>query len=239
MADPVALARAGYVVVVQDVRGRFASDGVLDFGEQEHDDGYDTVEWVTEQPWCNGRVGIYGSSHHAIAAYAAAPPHPEAVFAMTGAADLAPTVRPGGLFEIGFLTFYSFGQTIEQIRRSDRRPPRPRPPPGRGCPRPRQDDDDGEAMAMADAIGGEFQASSSLPTSSRPTSSGPGSTTRGTASARSRSGGYSPTSSSPTSSTAPRRSRVVLDISAPGGRRPCPVRTAAPGSMQIKLRRVR
>ena len=125
IADPVALARAGYAVVVQDVRGRFASDGVLDFGEQEHDDGYDAVEWTAEQPWCNGRVGIYGSSYHAIAAYAAlaaAPPHLEAVFVMTGAADLATTVRPGGLFELGFLAYYSLGQTVEQIRRSARPP---------------------------------------------------------------------------------------------------------------------
>ena len=237
MADPVALARAGYVVVVQDVRGRFASDGVLDFGEQEHDDGYDTVEWVTEQPWCNGRVGIYGSSHHAIAAYAAAPPHPEAVFAMTGAADLAPTVRPGGLFEIGFLTFYSFGQTIEQIRRSDRRPPRPRPPPGRGRPRPRQDDDDDDGdggrhrrgvpgiqftpdLVPADLVGtriynqrdGECQVSFGRV--------------------------FANLVLADELNRAP-ASRVVLDISAPGGRRPCPVRTAAPGSMQIKLRRVR
>lgn len=123
IADPVALARAGYVVVVQDVRGRFASEGTMDFAAQEHDDGYDTVEWAADQPWCNGRVGIYGSSYHAIAVFAALaarPPHLGAAFAMTGTADLAATVRPGGLFELGFLTAYSLGQSLDSVRRSGR-----------------------------------------------------------------------------------------------------------------------
>ncbi len=104
VADPVALARAGYAVVVQDVRGRFASEGVLDFAEQEHDDGYDSVEWAAAQDWCDAQVGIYGSSYHAISAYAAlaaAPPHLSAVFAMIGAADLATTVRPGRAVRAG------------------------------------------------------------------------------------------------------------------------------------------
>ena len=123
VADPVALARAGYAVVVQDVRGRFSSDGELDFGEQEVDDGYDAVEWAAARPWCDGQVGVYGSSYHAITTYAvlaAAPPHLSAALVMIGAADLAPTVHPGGVFELGFLTAYSLGQVLEQVRRSDR-----------------------------------------------------------------------------------------------------------------------
>lgn len=73
---------AGYVVVAQDTRGRYASDGEWiplwepDTGEAE--DGYDTVEWVAAQPWCNGRVGTMGASYCAWTQWMLArlrPPH--------------------------------------------------------------------------------------------------------------------------------------------------------------------
>ncbi len=122
VADPVRLARHGYAVVVQDVRGRFGSDGDLRFFHQEQDDGHDAVEWAAAQPWCDGRVGIYGSSYHAMSAYqavAARPPHLRAAVAMVGATDLAVTTHPGGLFELGFLTLYGLGQSAEAISRMD------------------------------------------------------------------------------------------------------------------------
>ena len=61
--------RAGYAVVAQDVRGRYTSDGEFrvftDPGNTEGEDGYDTVEWVAAQPWCNGCVGTMGTSYPA------------------------------------------------------------------------------------------------------------------------------------------------------------------------------
>ena len=56
-------ARRGYVVALQDCRGRFNSDGVFDPYRQEHDDGFDTVEWLAAQPWCDGNVGMIGGSY--------------------------------------------------------------------------------------------------------------------------------------------------------------------------------
>ena len=60
----------GYVVVIQDVRGRFASEGEFypfrDDGDGENQDGYDTVEWAAEQPWSNGKIGTIGGSHQTI-----------------------------------------------------------------------------------------------------------------------------------------------------------------------------
>ncbi len=44
----------GYVVVLQDVRGRYASGGRFDPYRQEGPDGYDTIEWAASQPWSNG-----------------------------------------------------------------------------------------------------------------------------------------------------------------------------------------
>lgn len=61
------LVRAGYVVVFQDMRGRYASDGVFKSflvpTDQHAEDGYDTVEWLAAQPWCDGNVGTMGTSY--------------------------------------------------------------------------------------------------------------------------------------------------------------------------------
>ncbi len=56
-------ARAGYVAITQDCRGRFGSDGQFVFYWGEGPDGFDTVEWIRHQPWSNGRVGMWGPSY--------------------------------------------------------------------------------------------------------------------------------------------------------------------------------
>jgi putative CocE/NonD family hydrolase len=76
--DPFELIREGYVWVVQDVRGRFASDGDFEPFRHEQLDGYDTVEWVAAQAWCSGKVGMTGSSYLGMTQWLAAtqnPPH--------------------------------------------------------------------------------------------------------------------------------------------------------------------
>lgn len=52
----------GYAVVLQDVRGRYGSRGLFGSIRQEGPDGNDTINWVSEQPWSNGRVAMVGSS---------------------------------------------------------------------------------------------------------------------------------------------------------------------------------
>ena len=47
----------GFVTVMQDCRGRYASEGGFTKYVDEGRDGYDTVEWLARQPWCNGKVG--------------------------------------------------------------------------------------------------------------------------------------------------------------------------------------
>jgi len=85
-ADLQRLVAAGYAVVVEDKRGRFASDGEYRLLRDDadgaatggHSDGYDTVEWIAAQPWCDGRVGVFGLSYLGFAAMGAAitaPPH--------------------------------------------------------------------------------------------------------------------------------------------------------------------
>ncbi|MCS4539513.1 MAG: CocE/NonD family hydrolase [Thaumarchaeota archaeon] len=53
----------GYAVVIQDVRGRWASEGEFDPLRNEMNDGYDTVKWCSSQPWSSGKVGMYGASY--------------------------------------------------------------------------------------------------------------------------------------------------------------------------------
>lgn len=67
-----------YAVVIQDTRGRGDSDGVFTPWLDDFDDGYDTVEWVAAQDWCDGKVGMLGGSYMAWVQWTAAarnPPH--------------------------------------------------------------------------------------------------------------------------------------------------------------------
>jgi putative CocE/NonD family hydrolase len=54
--------QARYVVVVQDVRGRYASEGAFRPHAQETQDGFDAIAWAAAQPWSNGTVGMFGGS---------------------------------------------------------------------------------------------------------------------------------------------------------------------------------
>jgi uncharacterized protein len=72
----------GYAVIVQDVRGRYASGGDFRPYEREGRDGYDTIEWAARQPWSSGRVGTFGLSYPGAVQWLAAienPPHLEAM----------------------------------------------------------------------------------------------------------------------------------------------------------------
>jgi len=74
--------KRGYAVILQDVRGRYASEGLFEPYQNEGQDGYDTIEWAAKQPWSNGRVGSYGLSYPGAVQWLAAlrsPPHLEAM----------------------------------------------------------------------------------------------------------------------------------------------------------------
>ena len=71
-------AARGYVVVAQDVRGRYQSEGEWYPFKYESQDGYDTVEWAAALPYANGKVGMYGGSYVGATQFLAAiakPPH--------------------------------------------------------------------------------------------------------------------------------------------------------------------
>ena len=97
--------RHGYVVAYQDCRGRFASEGLFTKYLDDAEDGYDTVAWLVEQPWCNGKVGTMGLSYaaHTQAALACLnPPGLACMFLDSGGFSNAYQggIRQGGAFEL-------------------------------------------------------------------------------------------------------------------------------------------
>jgi uncharacterized protein len=96
----------GYAVVVQDVRGRYASDGEFVAYQNEGRDGYDTIEWVAKQPWCDGNVGTFGLSYPGAVQWLAAVENPPHLKAMVPAMTFA-TPRnffySGGVFDGSWL----------------------------------------------------------------------------------------------------------------------------------------
>lgn len=81
-AHPTWFARQGFLVVIQDVRGRGDSEGEFYPFRHESDDGYDTVQWAAALPGSNGRVGMYGFSYQGSTQLLAALAHPPALRAL-------------------------------------------------------------------------------------------------------------------------------------------------------------
>lgn len=103
-------ARAGFAYVLQDCRGRYGSEGVFSKYLNEADDGYDTLSWIAEQPWCDGRIGMTGLSYSAhVQAAVAALGHPAlaALFMDSGgfSSGYHSGIRQGGAFELKQLTW--------------------------------------------------------------------------------------------------------------------------------------
>jgi len=103
--DPMRAAAHGYALVVQDTRGRYASEGEFYCFRHEVGDGYDTIEWAASQPWADGNVGMYGASYMGATQWLAAlarPPHLRCLVPMITASDYHEGwTYQGGAFELG------------------------------------------------------------------------------------------------------------------------------------------
>jgi uncharacterized protein len=108
-------ARHGYVMAVQDVRGRGASRGTWYPFAEEAEDGYDAVEWLAAQPWANGKVGTLGTSYAGSDQSALAtlcPPHLACQFIAMGASNYHDcSMRHNGCLEQRFL-IYAFRMAV-------------------------------------------------------------------------------------------------------------------------------
>lgn len=102
----IKFAQRGYAVVVQDVRGRYESDGKWEPFRDEAKDGYDTIEWAAAQPFSNGKVATQGGSylgHNQWQAASLNPPHLVAAFPSLASTNIyANWITMGGAFRLSF-----------------------------------------------------------------------------------------------------------------------------------------
>jgi uncharacterized protein len=112
----------GYIVVIQDVRGRFTSEGDWYPFLHEAEDGYDTIEWVAALPYSNGKVGMFGGSYVGATQMLAATTHPPHL------AGICPVVTAsnyhdgwtyqGGAFEQWFDESWTSGLAQDTLNRT-------------------------------------------------------------------------------------------------------------------------
>jgi predicted acyl esterase len=109
--DPLAAVRRGFMVVIQDVRGRFRSEGDWEPMVHERDDGFDAVRWAARLPGSSGRVGMYGPSYLGHAQWAAMSATPRELLvaapAFTWSDPYDGLVARGGACELGLVTQWS------------------------------------------------------------------------------------------------------------------------------------
>lgn len=123
-AHPSWYARQGFIVVVQDTRGRWRAEGAWSPFFNEASDGYDTVQWAAELSGSNGRVGMYGAS------YVGATQHLAAVEAPPNLGCICPAVTSssyyegwtyeGGAFHLAFVENWSMLLAADTARRAGR-----------------------------------------------------------------------------------------------------------------------
>jgi len=110
--DSERVVQAGYVIVAQDTRGRYASEGEFTPFLHEAEDGADTIAWAASQPWSTGKVGMFGVSYQGLTQWQAASEQPAALEAIAAAQSPKGALYPyqGGTF----LLTVAFGWTMTQ-----------------------------------------------------------------------------------------------------------------------------
>ncbi|HET9305024.1 MAG TPA: CocE/NonD family hydrolase [Candidatus Sulfotelmatobacter sp.] len=117
-------AAQGYVVIVQDVRGRYTSDGEWYPFKNESNDGFDTIEWAAVLPYSDGRVGMFGGSYVGATQMLAAiahPPHLAGICPVVTASNYHDGwTYQGGAFEQWFNESWTSGLAQDTLNRSVR-----------------------------------------------------------------------------------------------------------------------
>ena len=122
LMDIKTMVRSGYVVVCQDTRGRFASEGEWMPWKHERQDGYDTVEWAASLPYSNGKVGTFGLSYLGSTQWSAAisdAPHLRTIVpTMTWSDPEDGLMFRGGALELGLNTAWSLAMALGQYEKA-------------------------------------------------------------------------------------------------------------------------
>jgi putative CocE/NonD family hydrolase len=111
-ADGVARfwASRGYTAVVQGTRGRYKSGGAYYPLRHEHDDGLETLRWLAQQPWFDGRLGMWGGSAFGYTQWVLADrrdPGPSALMIQIASTSFGETFHPGGAFALESALFWA------------------------------------------------------------------------------------------------------------------------------------
>lgn len=117
-------AERGYAFVAADLRGRYDSEGEFDTFDARHKtDGYDIVEWIAEQGWCSGPVGMVGGSYEAWTQWWTAstqPPHLVAIAPMVGQPDQFENIPYQNGVIAGWLADWSAGMSGRAFQVTER-----------------------------------------------------------------------------------------------------------------------
>lgn len=123
LVNPLQAVRRGYAVVIQEVRGRGGSSASWHPWVYELDDGEDCFNWVLAQPWCDGRLGAYGTAYSAVGATFLAMlgrPELKAIAVLGTGADFHDGwVYTNGAFELGWNVYWCYMTLSESISRLD------------------------------------------------------------------------------------------------------------------------
>ena len=117
--------RAGYIVVSQDIRGRYESEGQFEsnvrFKTHDAEDGYDTVEWAAKLPGSNSKVGTFGGSYLGFVQWRLAPLRPPSLLAMSATGiDARYYLQEIGAMPGGALRIWVITMTPDMRRRANR-----------------------------------------------------------------------------------------------------------------------
>lgn len=119
--NPIRAASNGFIVIIQDVRGRWLSEGEFYPFLTEAKDGYDTVEWVRKLPYCNGKVGMYGGSYVGITQWLAATKKHPSLLAIspiqTGSQCYDGWMYDGGVFRLLSMFGWALDLSLDTLTR--------------------------------------------------------------------------------------------------------------------------
>jgi hypothetical protein len=109
----------GYVYVIQDTRGEFDSEGMWFPLIWEYEDGHDTVAWVKAQPWCNGKIGMWGGSYFGYTQLTAAPDNPDlaCMVPLVTSGSMGKIIFRGGALEFASLQGWMAQEHENQLKR--------------------------------------------------------------------------------------------------------------------------
>ena len=109
----------GYVVVIQDTRGKWDSDGEYIPFLNERSDGLETVEWITRQEWSNGEIGLWGSSYLSYCSIVLATTGHESIrtmFIISGWLQGDKIINPGGSMHLMLNLAWLLHEETQRVR---------------------------------------------------------------------------------------------------------------------------